>query len=127
MAKQLLSFRMPSDSHKPGLLAKFRGGARRRGRAASWGTSDRVIGKPLRIDQPEPSRFGLVGVVGALGRDPTPYSGSITPPPSYPLRVGSRSSSVTGLFNGCLDEVQAIQQALTQDEVLSHFQSATCK
>ena len=34
-----------------------------------------------------------------------------------PLRIGSRSSSVTGLFNGCIDEVELFDRALTAVEV----------
>ena len=65
--------------------------------------------------------FFLDGVVGALGRDPTPYSGSITPPPNYPFRVGSRSSSVSGLFAGCIDEVEVFVRELATNEVQGLF------
>ncbi len=60
--------------------------------------------------------------------DPTGHRGLLAA--TNPLRIGSRSSSVSGLFQGCLDEVQAFQQALSPDEVLSNFQagpSGTCK
>jgi hypothetical protein len=60
--------------------------------------------------------------------DPTGHQGSLSA--TNPLRIGLRSSSLTGFFHGCLDEVQAMEQALTPDEVLSHFHagpSGTCK
>jgi hypothetical protein len=60
--------------------------------------------------------------------DPTGHPGSLSA--IKPLRIGSRSSSVSGLFHGCLDEVQAFEQAISPDEVLSHFQAGskgTCK
>ncbi len=60
--------------------------------------------------------------------DPTGHRGPLAA--TNPLRIGSRSSSVSGLFEGCLEEVQAFQQALSPDEVLSHAQAdagGTCK
>jgi|GEM_PF-1255986 len=69
--------------------------------------------------------FFLDGVVGALGRDPTPYSGSITPPPSYPFRVSSRSSSLSGFFPGCIDEVEVFTRELAVAEVQSLFNAGS--
>jgi hypothetical protein len=75
----------------------------------------------VKRNNPQGIHFFMDGVVGALGRDPTPYSGSITPPPSYPFRVGSRSSSVDGFFNGCIDEVEVFNRELGTNEVQSLF------
>jgi hypothetical protein len=38
---------------------------------------------------------------------------------SYPLRIGSRSSSISGLFNGSIDEVALFNRALTAQEIQS--------
>jgi hypothetical protein len=40
---------------------------------------------------------------------------------SHPLRIGSRSSTVSGLFNGSIDEVALFNRALTAQEIQSIF------
>ena len=69
--------------------------------------------------------FYLDGVAGVPQRDPTPYSGSITPAPSFPLRVGSRSTSVSALFPGCIDEVELFNRALTQAEIVALYNAGS--
>ena len=66
-------------------------------------------------------RFYVDNMQGVPGRDPTPYSGSLTPGPNYPFRVGSRSSSVSGVFNGCIDEVEVFRRSLAQSEVVALY------
>lgn len=82
----------------------------------------------VRRSSPTGGQFYLDGQPVGNVFDPTGHRGSISA--TNPLRIGSRSSSVSGLFRGCLDEIQAFEQALSPDEVLSHFQaggSGTCK
>lgn len=43
----------------------------------------------------------------------------------YPLRVGSRSSSVSGIFLGCIDEVEVFRRVLTPAEILCIYNANT--
>jgi hypothetical protein len=51
--------------------------------------------------------------------NPDCHPGSVTN--TSPLRIGSRSSTVTGLFDGCIDEVELFDRELTPGEVSSIF------
>ena len=66
------------------------------------------------------------GVQDPQPRNPTIHPGSVTAGPCYRFRVASRSSSVSGLFPGCIDEVELFRRALTAAEVQSIF-NAQCK
>ena len=66
------------------------------------------------------------GVADPNPRDPTIHPGSVTAGPCYPFRVASRSSSVSGLFPGCIDEVELFRRALTPAEIQSIY-DARCK
>ena len=66
-------------------------------------------------------RFYLDGALDPVPRDPTGYPGSITPPVGYPLRVGSRTTTISGLFHGCIDEVELFRRAMTTAEVQSLY------
>ena len=59
-------------------------------------------------------------------RDPTIHPGSVTAGPCYPFRVGSRSSSVSGLFPGCIDEVELFRRALAPSELQAIY-DARCR
>ena len=59
-------------------------------------------------------------------RDPTIHPGSVTAGPCYPFRVASRSSSVSALFPGCIDEVELFRRALTAAEIQAIY-GAQCK
>ena len=80
-----------------------------------------LVAVTVKRDDPQGIHFYLDGVVGALGRDPTGHPNSITPPPNYPFRVGSRSSSVSGLFSGCIDEVEVFSRELATTEVQAMY------
>ena len=74
----------------------------------------------VTVDRADPTggRFYMDGAsVGVF--DPTLRRGSLTNP--YPLRLASRSSSITGLFQGVLDEVEMFPRALALTEVQSIF------
>jgi len=47
--------------------------------------------------------------------DPTGRPGSLSN--ARPLRIGSRSSSVSGLYEGCVDEVEIFKRVLSQAEI----------
>lgn len=79
----------------------------------------------VKRSDPQGIHFYLDGVVAGLGRDPTGHPGSITPPSNYPLRVGSRSSSVSGLFPGCIDEVEVFSRELATNEVQGLFNAGS--
>ena len=67
-------------------------------------------------------RFYVDGaLVGTF--DPTVRPGSLTNP--NPLRMASRSSSVTGLLRGVLDEVELFPRVLTPAEIQSIFLADT--
>jgi outer membrane protein assembly factor BamB len=53
--------------------------------------------------------------------DPTVKTGSLDN--EYPLRIGSRSSSETGLFHGLIDEVALWNRALSSEEVSRLYQA----
>lgn len=60
--------------------------------------------------------------------NPDCHAGTVTNP--NPLRIGSRSSSISGLFIGCVDEVELFNRALTAAEVASIHgagQAGKCK
>ncbi|MCX6873870.1 MAG: autotransporter-associated beta strand repeat-containing protein [Verrucomicrobia bacterium] len=61
--------------------------------------------------------FYLDGVAGILQRDTTPFPGSVTPAANFPLRVGARSFSPDGIFNGCIDEVELFNRSLAATEI----------
>jgi hypothetical protein len=66
------------------------------------------------------------GVADPNPRDPTIHPGSVTAGPCYPFRVASRSSSVSGLFPGCVDEVELFRRALAPSELQAIY-DARCK
>ncbi len=80
----------------------------------------------VKRNDPQGIRFYVDGVQGVPGRDPTGHMGSVTAGPCYPFRVGSRSSSVSGLFKGCIDEVELFRRALTAAELQAIY-DARCK
>ena len=73
----------------------------------------------IKRHDPQNVRFYLDGVQEAHGLDPTDRPGSITAGPGYSFRVGSRSSAVSNLFQGCIDEVEVFSRALTPAEIFS--------
>jgi hypothetical protein len=74
----------------------------------------------VTVDRSSPvgGRFYVDGVHVATF-DPTIRPGSLTN--AAPLRLGSRSSSVTGLYRGVLDEVELFPRVLTPVEVRSIY------
>jgi hypothetical protein len=75
----------------------------------------------VKRNDPQGIRVYVDGVADPLPRDPTGHPGSVTAGPCYPFRVASRSSSVSALFPGCVDEVELFRRALTPSEVQSLF------
>ena len=72
--------------------------------------------------------FYLDGVADSLLRNPVPYQASVST--TFPLRVGSRSSSVSFNFFGGIDEVELFSRVLTPAEVAALFNagaSGKCK
>lgn len=57
-------------------------------------------------------------VINVAGRP-----GSLNPPAGTPFRVSSRSSSISGMFRGSIDEVEFFRRALTATEVNNIFQA----
>jgi hypothetical protein len=55
--------------------------------------------------------------------DPTLRTFSLTN--TNPLRIASRSSSVSGLFNGCIDEVELFDRELDASEIAAIFAAGT--
>jgi hypothetical protein len=83
----------------------------------------------VTIDRSSPTggRFYVDGAHVATF-DPTIRPGSLTN--TSPLRMGSRSSTVTGLYRGALDEVELFPRVLTPAEVRSIYlagRSGKCK
>jgi len=76
-----------------------------------------LVAVTVSRSNPNGIRFYVDGVLDSVPRDPTPYPGSVTPPASYPMRVSSRSSSLSGFFPGCIDEVELFRRALTAAEI----------
>jgi hypothetical protein len=64
-------------------------------------------------------KFYLDGVQVGLSFDTRPHNGSVSS--TAPFRVGSRSSSVSGLFLGCIDEVEAFSRVLSPTEIAAIF------
>jgi phosphoribosyl-AMP cyclohydrolase len=56
--------------------------------------------------------------------NPTAWSGSLTN--SFPLRVSSRSYSVSGAFYGCIDEVEVFNRVLTPQEIYEIWLAGEC-
>ena len=77
----------------------------------------------VKRHDPQGLRFYLDGVQEARGLDPTDHSGSVTAGPGYSVRVGSRSSAVHSLFNGCIDEVEVFSRALAPAEITAIHQA----
>jgi outer membrane protein assembly factor BamB len=71
---------------------------------------DTPLGGTFYVDGEVVSRF-----------DPTVKTGSLDN--DYPLRIGSRSSSETGLFQGVIDEVGLWSRALSPEEVSRLYQA----
>jgi serine/threonine protein kinase len=69
---------------------------------------------------PSGGTFYVDGVVVARF-DPTIRSGSLDN--RHPLRIGSRSSSETGLFHGLIDEVTLWNRVLTPSEIASLYRA----
>ncbi|MEI2692019.1 MAG: LamG domain-containing protein [Anaerolineae bacterium] len=83
----------------------------------------------VTVDRSSPTggRFYVDGMPVATF-NPTIRPGSLTN--ASPLRMGSRSSSVTGLYRGALDEVELFPRVLTAAEVRSIYlagSSGKCK
>ena len=76
-----------------------------------------LVAVTVNRSNPNGLRFYVDGVIDSVPRDPTPYSGNLTPPANYPFRVSSRSSSLSGFFPGCIDEVELFRRALTSSEI----------
>jgi hypothetical protein len=76
----------------------------------------------VTVDRMNPigGRFYVDGALVAVF-DPTIRIGSLTNP--NPLRLASRSSSVSGLLRGSLDEVELFPRVLTPAEVQSIYQA----
>ena len=84
-----------------------------------------LVAVTVNRSSPTGITFYLDGVAGVPLRDPTPYPGSITPAPAFPFRVGSRSSSVSALFPGCIDEVELFRRELTQAEIVALYNAGS--
>lgn len=80
----------------------------------------------VRRNDPQGIRLYVDGVADASPRNPTVRPGSVTAGPCYPFRVASRSSSITGLFPGCIDEVELFRRALAPAEIQALY-NARCK
>lgn len=80
----------------------------------------------VKRNDPQGVRVYVDGVAAPNPGDPTSRPGSVTAGPCFPFRVGARSSSVTGLFPGCIDEVELFRRALTAAEVQSLL-AAQCR
>jgi len=78
----------------------------------------------VTVDRSSPTggRFYVDGLLVSTF-DPTLRSGSLTN--ASPLRLASRSSSVTGLLRGVLDEVELFPRLLTPFEVSSIYQAGS--
>jgi hypothetical protein len=50
---------------------------------------------------------------------PIPYSGTVTPPSTIPLRVGG--SATGGFFKGCIDEVELFNRELAPAEITALY------
>lgn len=70
---------------------------------------------------PNGIRFYVDGVLDSVPRDPTIAPANLTPPPNFPFRISSRSSSLSGFFRGCIDEVELFRRALTAAEINSIY------
>lgn len=71
-------------------------------------------------DDPVGLRFYTDGAL-VTSANPTRHSGSLDN--TFPFRIGSRSSSVTGLFLGSLDEVSLYKRVLTAAEIQAIHQA----
>ena len=60
-------------------------------------------------------RFYIDGLPAGVPFNPLDHTGSLAS--GYPLRVGSRSSSVSAVFQGCIDEVETFGRALGAGEI----------
>ncbi|MFK7959384.1 MAG: LamG-like jellyroll fold domain-containing protein [Phycisphaerales bacterium] len=69
-------------------------------------------------DQPDGGRFYINGALVATF-NPTGRPASLANTGNF--RIGSRSSSATGFFNGCIDEVEVFSRALSADEILGLY------
>lgn len=85
-----------------------------------------MVAVTVKRNDPQGIKFYVDGVQQALGRDPTGHPGSVTAGPCYPFRVGSRSSTVSGLFPGSIDEVELFRRALTPAEIKAIY-DARCR
>jgi len=85
-----------------------------------------MVAVTVKRNDPQGIKFYVDGVQQALGRDPTGHTGSVTAGPCYPFRVGSRSSTVSGLFPGSIDEVELFRRALTPAEIKAIY-DARCR
>jgi hypothetical protein len=84
----------------------------------------------VTVDRGDPAggRFYLDGKTVGAPFNPLGHPGSLAS--GYPLRVGSRSSSVSEVFKGCIDEVETFGRALSGNEVAAIFTAGangTCK
>jgi len=70
-------------------------------------------------NSPTGGQFYLDGQAVGEVFDPTGHKGSLNA--VHPLRVGSRSSSVSALFKGCLDEVEIFSRSLSAGEILDLY------
>lgn len=73
-------------------------------------------------------RFYLDGIPGVTTGNPTTRPGSVST--TSPLRIGSRFSSVSGVFRGGIDEVELFSRVLEQAEIAALFNagsSGKCK
>jgi concanavalin A-like lectin/glucanase superfamily protein len=71
-------------------------------------------------DDPYGGTFWADGVaVGTF--DPTVRAASLDN--TAPFRIGSRSSSVSGVFNGDIDEVEVVGRVLTETEIIQLYQA----
>ncbi|HTG34071.1 MAG TPA: LamG-like jellyroll fold domain-containing protein [Thermoanaerobaculia bacterium] len=79
-------------------------------------------------NDPAGGLFYLDGKPAGVPFNPLRHPGSLASRSS--LRVGSRSSSVSAVFKGCIDEVETFGRALGADEIAGLFaagQNGTCK
>ncbi len=76
----------------------------------------------IRRNDPQGGRFYINGVEHVGGGFPfttVPYNGSMAN--TKPFRVGSRSSTISGLFRGRVDELEVFSRVLRADEIASLY------
>ena len=80
-----------------------------------------LVAVTVERNNPAGGNFYLDGFRTGPAFDPTLHSGSVST--DFPLRVGSFSSSVGGLFIGSIDEVEVFCHAVPASDILTIWQA----